>query len=186
MQAVNVLTQYFLKKLLKVEEELDGKPNNKTLIDVYDGTHKAAVENGMSTEQASTEAERTSAIAVQMNLTFNLHSLIKAAAAAGKVLCEIADPETVGTVKELMSPEELRTSARQAACDVTNLLITLNELLPLVDKMIDTEFVAERLLVAARKRREERTAPPAEPGAKAKPVTGEVTLFAKRTTPSQN
>lgn len=184
MKAVNCLTSYYLQKLLACEQELAADPKNKTLIDVYDGTKAAAIESGLPLGQAMIEAEKTAAVAVQMNLTVNMHSLIRAAASAGKVLCEIADPETVKIVKTLMTPEELKEAAKKATVDLTNLLMTLNELLPLVDKMIDAEHVAEQILLAARKRREEQSG--TEPTVKAKQAHGTPVPFGKRIEPSSN
>lgn len=184
MRSVNCLTTYYLKKIIEIETTLAAETGSKTLIDVYEGTKKAALAAGLAEDNAEQEAVKTAAVAVQMNLTFNLRELVRAAAMAGKVLVELADPETVQTVKTLMTEDELKAAAKKSTAALTSLVITLSEILPLVDKMIDTEHVAEQVLAAAHKRREAQGQK--EPAAKAKPVSGEVTPFAKRTAPSQN
>jgi len=185
MQSVNCLTTYYLKKIIEIETTLAAETGSKTLIDVYEGTKKAALAAGLAEDDAEQEAVKTAAEAVQMNLTFNLRELVKAAAMAGKILVEIANPELVSTVKTLMTAEELKAAAKKSTATLTSLVLTLSEMLPLVDEMIDTEHVAEQVLAAAHKRREAQSGQN-EPAAKAKPVGGAVTPFTKRTTPSQN
>lgn len=182
MKAINEITQFFLKHMLEIEQNRVG--GDIRLIDVYNNTRENAKKAGLSDEDADNAAFAAANLGVAMNVTMNLNEMLQAAATAGKVLIEIADPDLVKQHQPLKTPEELKKAAREAANYVTVLLKLLKGLLPAVNEEVDNEHIVERLLAAGREARAEKKA--AEPTVKAKPVSGEVTPFGRRIEPSQN
>jgi hypothetical protein len=170
---VNAVTQFFLKHM----QEIENKTGTR-LIGVYNSTLASAKEAGMDAEQAEEAAQTTANLAVSMNIAMNLREMTLAAARAGKVLCEVGDPDMVAEQVGLMSPEELREAAKSAACGLTVLLKLMNELLPAVNEVADERHIAEQLLKAGREALAGQV--------KAKPVKGDVTPFGMRIQPSQN
>lgn len=183
MKAVNAVTQYLLKKMQAVEFE-----NKKILlVDIYDQTKKAGEESAAPAEEVEQAAVNSAKLAVAMNIALNLRELITAVAKAGRVICEIAEPDMVKEQgADLHTPEQLREMAKEAGCGLGMLITTLNELLPAVQMDIDDEHIAECLIAEGRKVRDAEKAPPTEPAVKAKPVAGWAVPFGKRIEPSSN
>lgn len=180
MQAVNHVTQYLLKKMKAVETE-----NKKVmLVDIYDSTKKAGAESGAPEDEVEKAAMTSAKLAVSMNAALNFRELITVVAKAGRVMCEVADPDMVREAGgEIHDPEQLREMAKEAGTGLVMLMEVLNELLPAVQMDIDDEHIAEHLIADGRKARE---AEKAAKNVKAKPVSGSVTPLNKRWEPSQN
>lgn len=183
MQAVNAVTQYLLGKMKSVETE-----NKKVmLVDIYDSTKKSAEENGMSAEDVEKAAMTSCKMAVAMNAALNFRELVTVVAKAGRVVCEVADPDMVREAgAEIHTPEQLQEMAQEAGRGLAMLMEVLNELLPAVQMDIDDEHIAEHLIADGRKVRDEEKAADSAQSVKAKPVAGWAVPFGKRIEPSQN
>lgn len=183
MQAVNHVTQYLLKKMKAVETE-----NKKVmLVDIYDSTTKAGQESAAPAEEIEKAAITSCKMAVAMNAALNFRELVTVVAKAGRVMCEVADPDMVREAGgEIHDPEQLREMAKEAGTGLVMLMEVLNELLPAVQMDIDDEHIAEHLIADGRKVRDAEKADEAAKTVKAKPVAGWAVPFGKRIEPSQN
>ena len=183
MKAVNAVTQYLLKKMKAVETG-----NKKImLVDIYDQTKEAGAGLAAAPEEVEEAAMKSAVLAVTMNLALNLRELLLAAAKAGRVICEVADPDMVREAGgEVHDPDDLREMAKEAGSSIGMLVTTLHEMLPAVQQDIDVEHIAECLIAEGRKVREAEKAKKAETAVQAKPVSGMVVPFGKRIEPSSN
>lgn len=180
MQAVNHVTQYLLKKMKAVETG----DKRVMLVDIYEATKKAGQESAAPAEEIEKAAMTSAKMAVSMNVALNLRELITVVAKAGRLVCEVADPDMVREAGgEIHDPEQLRQMAKEVGSGLVMLMEVLNELLPAVQMDIDDEHIAEHLLADGRKVRDAETA---EKNVKAKPVAGWAVPFGKRIEPSQN
>lgn len=184
MKSVNHVTQYFVDLMTKNEL---GKLDNggPTLLNIFETIRKQAAEQGAPPETAAEIADKACVMAVMGRVAFSLEDLVKMTARTGKLICELADPEMVKEHKPLMTEAEKEKALEAAVKDTAMLLSALVELLQAVNHDVDDEHIAERVLDAGRKHREQQ-AEKAEPEVKAKPVSGTAVPFGKRIEPSQN
>lgn len=180
MDSVDPLTLYFLKKMREIEVEIV-KDGGKTLGDVHNIVIEAAPP-GFDPQEA---AERAASMAIELNVHVNLTELVKAVALAGRVLCQVADPEETGRYTQLASAEELQQSAQEATKGMAMLLEVLREFAQTLPKVVDCDHIAASLIEDHKQRAAEKTAK-AEPKVTAKPVSGTVDPLGKRFSPSQN